>query len=80
MGILPEFRGKGIGSRLVEAALDKAWEFGLEKVELEVYTINEPAIALYRKHGFVEEGLHKNYRKLNGQTFDCLAMARYRPS
>ena len=57
LGILPEYRGLGIGSRLLEKVIEKAKEFGLEKIELHVYTSNKPAVALYRKFGFEEEGL-----------------------
>lgn len=77
MGILPEYRGKGIGSRLLDAVLKKAKEFRLEKVELNVYTSNKNAIKLYKKFGFVEEGQIRNYRKLDGEIFDALLMAKF---
>lgn len=77
MGCLPEFRGKGLGGRLLKAVLEHAKKFGLEKVELNVFTSNIPAIALYKKFGFEEEGLIKKYRKLDGQYFDCLAMGKF---
>jgi putative acetyltransferase len=77
MGIIPEFRGRGIGSKLLSATLDHAKKFGLEKVELNVYTSNTLAVALYKKFGFKEEGLIKNYRKLDGCYFDSLAMAKF---
>jgi len=77
MGLLPEFRGQGIGSMLLKAVLEHAKIFGLEKVELSVYTTNEAAIALYKKFGFEQEGLIKKYRKLDGRYFDCLVMGRF---
>jgi len=77
MGLLPEFRGQGLGSRLLSSVLDHAKRFGLEKVELNVYTSNLPAVALYKKFGFEQEGLIKKYRKLDGQYFDCLAMGKF---
>jgi L-phenylalanine/L-methionine N-acetyltransferase len=77
MGLLPEFRGQGLGSKLLKAVLDHSKSFGLEKVELHVYTTNEPAISLYKKFGFEEEGVIKNYRKLDGKYFDCLAMSKF---
>ena len=77
MGLLPEFRGQGVGSQLISAVLDHAKSFGLEKVELNVYTSNISAIALYKKFGFEQEGLIKKYRKVDGQYFDCLAMAKF---
>lgn len=77
MGILPEFRGKGIGSQLLQKVIDHAKTFGLEKIELNVYTSNISAVALYKKFGFEQEGLIKKYRKLDGQYFDCLAMGKF---
>lgn len=77
MGLLPEFRGQGLGSKLLSSVLDHAKKFGLEKVELNVYTSNTPAVALYKKFGFEQEGLIKKYRKLDGQYFDCLAMGKF---
>lgn len=77
MGIVKEFRGRGLGARLMEAALAQAVRFGLEKVELQVYTTNTAAIALYKKFGFEQEGLIRKYRRLDGRDFDCLAMAKF---
>jgi RimJ/RimL family protein N-acetyltransferase len=77
MGLLPEFRGKGIGGRLLKDVLDHSKRFGLEKVELNVYTTNLPAIALYKKCGFEEEGIIRKYRKFDGQYFDALAMGKF---
>lgn len=75
MGILPDYRNKGLGQKLLAKAIEKAKEFGLEKIELNVYTSNVNAIKLYRKMGFTEEGLIKKYRKLDSRYFDCLVMA-----
>lgn len=77
MGLLPEFRGKGLGSKLLEAVLAHAKKSGLEKVELNVYTSNAGAVALYKKFGFEQEGLIRRYRKLDGQYYDCLAMGKF---
>lgn len=77
MGILPKYRGHGIGSRLLEKVIQRAKEYGLEKIELNVYTSNIAAIGLYRKFGFEDEGVIKKYRKLDGEYFDCLAMAKF---
>lgn len=77
MGLLPSYRGRGLGSKLLASVLDHAKKFGLEKVELYVYTTNVPGIALYKKFGFEQEGLIQKYRKLGGQYFDCLAMGKF---
>jgi ribosomal protein S18 acetylase RimI-like enzyme len=75
MGLLPEYRGKGIGSQLVEATIRKARELSFEKIELSVYASNVPAISLYRKLGFVEEGRKKRSRLLDGVYDDVILMA-----
>lgn len=75
MGVLKAHRGQGIGERLLEATIDGARRFGLQKIELSVYSSNEPAIALYRKLGFVEEGLKKRGRLVDDIYDDVLLMA-----
>ena len=49
-------RRRGIGSALMAEAMKWARSAGITKVELEVFPHNAPAIALYRKLGFEEEG------------------------
>ncbi|MEX0991543.1 MAG: diaminopimelate decarboxylase [Actinomycetota bacterium] len=56
MGIAKPWRGKGIGSVLMVEAFRWAEEFGVARIALSVYPDNAPAVALYRKFGFVEEG------------------------
>ena len=56
MGLLPAYRGKGIGTRLLHAALQSAKERGLCRVELEVFEDNTAARTLYEKAGFALEG------------------------
>ena len=75
MGLLPEFRGQGLGTQLLKSTLSHAKAFGLEKVELNVYTSNLAAIKLYKKIGFTQEGLIKKYRKLDGVYYDSIMMA-----
>jgi ribosomal protein S18 acetylase RimI-like enzyme len=74
MGVSAQHRGKGIGSRLLEACLAHARKINLAKVELTVYTNNAAAIALYRKYGFTEVGVRRDYRRLDGITYDELLM------
>lgn len=77
MGVMHGFRGQGYGTRLMEATILAAKEYGIERVELEVYASNVPAIRLYEKRGFVHEGVKKNARKLDGQYDDVLLMALF---
>lgn len=77
MGLIPEYRGQGLGSKLLAQVLDHAKTFGFEKVELHVYSSNTTAVKLYKKFGFEQEGLIRKFRKLNGQYFDYLAMGKF---
>jgi RimJ/RimL family protein N-acetyltransferase len=75
MFVAREWRGRGVGAALVAAAIEWANECGLHKLTLSVFPHNEAGIALYRKFGFVEEGLHpKHIRRANGELWDLLDM------
>lgn len=52
--VLPPARGKGFGTVLVQALVDKARADSYEQVSLNVDQSNLPAIALYSKLGFHE--------------------------
>ena len=55
--VIKDFRGVGVGKALMETLLNWASDNPLmEKVSLEVFDINKPAIGLYNKLGFIEEG------------------------
>jgi RimJ/RimL family protein N-acetyltransferase len=72
-----DWRGRGVGSALVNAAVDRARGQGLHKLCLEVFPHNTAAIALYRKCGFTEEGRRvKQYRRASGELWDTIMMGR----
>ncbi|WP_422422202.1 hypothetical protein [Pseudomonas sp. GZD-222] len=48
----------------------------LQRAELTVYTDNEPALALYRRHGFEVEGQLRDYAMRDGRLTDVYSMAR----
>jgi RimJ/RimL family protein N-acetyltransferase len=70
-----EWRGRGAGSALMQAAIGWARDQGLHKLSLDVFAHNEAAIALYRKSGFVEEGRRRrHYRRTSGELWDSIVM------
>ena len=77
MGVLAEFRGRGLGRALVAAALAAAPRAGFRRVELEAYSSNAAALALYRRVGFEVEGVKRGVRVLDGVTDDLVCMARW---
>jgi len=78
VGLLPEFRGKGIGRPLIKRTIEAAFEFGLTRIELTVREKNVNAIALYKKLGFETEGLQRNAFRLEGQYENLYLMALIR--
>lgn len=78
MGVLPEHRGRGLGKRLAAEAILRAWDQGLEKIELQVYASNQAARALYERLGFVVEGVRRKGRKFDGRYDDLIQMALFR--
>jgi RimJ/RimL family protein N-acetyltransferase len=75
IGIIDGHRDKGLGKRLIEAALDAAKKIGLTRIQLTVRENNIRAIKLYEHFGFVKEGLHINAEKTNGQYGNLVSMA-----
>ena len=78
IGLLPEFRGKGIGRQLMQRAIEAAFAFGLTRIELTVRERNANAIALYKSLGFEVEGLHRNAVCIGGQYENLYSMALLR--
>lgn len=54
MAVAPEARGRGFGDLLMDRAVAFAAELGARRVIIVSNTVLEPAIRLYRKHGFVQ--------------------------
>lgn len=75
MGILAEYRGQGLGRRLLETTVAAAPGIGISRVELEVFASNAGAINLYRRFGFADEGRKRKVRILDGHVDDILCMA-----
>ncbi len=80
MAVRDDWHGRGAGTALMLAAIDLADKWlNLRRLELEVFTDNEPAVRLYQKFGFVIEGTLVGYAFRDGQFADCYTMARHRP-
>jgi ribosomal protein S18 acetylase RimI-like enzyme len=70
-----DWRGRGVGSALVQKAIERARGQGLHTLCLEVFPTNTAAITLYRKCGFVEEGRRtKQFRRASGELWDSIVM------
>ena len=78
LGVHRDFRRQGIGRKLMAGVIEQAWDARLERLELEVWSDNQPAIGLYEKLGFRREGILRNYRYLDGRYTDAVMMALMR--
>jgi putative acetyltransferase len=67
MAVAEEARGRGLGDLLMHAAIGFARETGARRIVIVSNTVLEPAIRLYRKHGFVPVPLDVDprYRRAN---------------
>lgn len=77
LSVHDDYHGRGVGTALMQALTECAdGSLGLRRIELTVFVDNLPAIALYRKFGFVEEGRSRAYAMRDGMLADALHMAR----
>ena len=76
VGVLQEFAGKGIGTRLLKELLVWAQSRGIHRLELTVMAHNAKALGLYKKMGFEIEGTRKDSLLVNGRYVDEYSMAK----
>jgi RimJ/RimL family protein N-acetyltransferase len=69
------YRRRGIGRALLLAAVEWARANGVRKLELHVFTWNEPALRLYESFGFRREGLRRGHYLREGEYVDAVLMA-----
>ena len=75
MAVACDWRRRGVGTALLQAVVAVARERGAHKVALQAWPHNNAAIALYRRAGFVEEGvLRRHYRRRNGELWGAVVM------
>ena len=70
--VAQRLRGRGLGGLLLSHMMDQAIELGARRVTLEVRVSNHVAQSLYRKYGFVDEGVRRRYYSDNNE--DALVM------
>ena len=78
IAVIPPLRGRGIGTKLIEAVISRAWEKGLSRIELTVRIDNAKAKALYERFAFTVEGINRKAFLVDGEYFDTYFMALLR--
>jgi RimJ/RimL family protein N-acetyltransferase len=77
ISVKKEWRGKGVGRKLMERAMEWARENEtVKRVQLEVFATNEGAIHLYEKMGFEKEGVRRKAFWREGEWMDSIVMAK----
>jgi RimJ/RimL family protein N-acetyltransferase len=80
MLVVDGWRGQGLGTVLLDAAITWASAAGAHKMALEAWPHNTAALELYRRAGFKEEGRkRRHYRRRNGELWDSVLMGRPLP-
>jgi ribosomal protein S18 acetylase RimI-like enzyme len=76
IAVREKYRGLGVGSMLMDRCEIYAKERGTRRIELEVFGKNEKAIALYKRRGYVVEGIKKEAVETVDGYDDIIIMAK----
>ncbi|GAA0592896.1 GNAT family protein [Virgibacillus siamensis] len=76
IGILPEYRGQRIGSKLFQALEKWALRQGVHRLELTAVTNNKAGLSLYKKMGFEIEGTKRDSLFMDGEFVDEYYMGK----
>jgi L-amino acid N-acyltransferase YncA len=71
-----EWRGRGVGHRLLETLIARARELAYHKLVLAAFPFNPAGITLYRRLGFAEVGVYREQGQLDGKWVDVVVMER----
>ena len=82
ISIHPDYQGKGIGSQLIQAFLHEVATNHHDILRVEIFAAeSNPAQHLYRRLGFVDEGIFKNAKiDLDGKLKDYYTMTWFNPN
>ncbi|WP_344856544.1 GNAT family protein [Planomonospora alba] len=76
----PRVFGRGYGTEAIRLVLDHAFATtDLHRIGLEVFDFNDRAVRVYRKIGFVEEGVRRDALLWEGRRHDSIIMSVLRP-
>ncbi len=76
IGILQQFAGRGVGTRLMSELETWCRKHGINRICLTVIEENKAAVALYKKMGYRIEGHHPKSMRIDGRYVDELTMGK----
>ena len=69
--LFPPARGRGLATRVVQAAVREAFASGLWRVEAHVRVGNESSDRVLERAGFTREGIKRRFLRHNGERVDA---------
>lgn len=75
MAVRRDARRQGLGRAMLREGVEWARSEGVQKLSLQVFATNQPAIGLYRSLGFEVEGRLRGHVVLRGNPDDLLLMS-----
>lgn len=75
--IHPICQGQGIGKKLLQAAIDRSPELGLNRLMALIFAHNFPSIHLFQKFGFQQWGYLPGIANLDGDERDVVILGRH---
>ena len=73
--IIDEYRGKGVGRKLISEVIQRCRRQGCCELEVSTLMSNQKARSFYRECGFNEEGILKKYLNFQGTYHDAIILA-----
>ena len=74
--IHPDYQGKGLGTYLLERAVERSPSLGIETLTATIFTSNDGSIALFRKMGFAQWGFMPRVARLEGLEKNLVLVGR----
>jgi putative acetyltransferase len=75
IGVHTDWRGQGLGERLLRACLEKTPRRGITRITLEARADNERALRLYERVGFTFEARKRHALRFDGVYYDSVQMS-----
>ena len=76
ISVRKEYWNQGIGTEMIKRIVEQAKKMKIRVIELEVISDNVRGIHLYRKMGFADIGIYKEYFYVNGMFKDAVVMQK----
>ncbi|MHB8171545.1 MAG: GNAT family N-acetyltransferase [Thermincolia bacterium] len=75
--LIKTYRGLGVGTKMLQYAIDWAGEKGFGKLEANIFTVNNRSLKLFSHAGFVEEGTRRKQYRIGREFIDEVIMAKF---